>query len=89
MMLLPSNLLIFLNHFVPRHLVEYDEKTYFILSSRSLDMTMCLSVAKICWPLKSTEHIYEVILTNTELSHVKSGADMQGKENVILVDFFF
>ena len=35
MMLFPSNLLFFLSHFVPRHLVEYDEKTYLILSSRS------------------------------------------------------
>ena len=52
-------------------------------------MTLFLSVAKIFRPLKSTEHIYEVILINTEPRHVKSGADLHGKENVILVDFFF
>ena len=50
---------------------------------------MFLSVAKIFRPLKSTELIYEVILINTEPRHVKSGADLHGKENVILVDFFF
>ena len=53
------------------------------------DMAMFLSVAKIFRPLKSTEHIYEVILINTQPRHVKSGADLHGKENVILVDFFF
>ena len=52
-------------------------------------MALFLSVAKIFRPLKSTEHIYEVILMNTELRHVKPGADLHGKENVILVDFFF
>ena len=50
---------------------------------------MFLSVAKIFRPLKSTELIYEVILINTEPRHVKSGADLHGKENVILVDFLF
>ena len=48
-------------------------------------MAIFLSVAKIFRPLKSTEHIYEVILINTE---PKSGADLHGKENVVLVDFF-
>ena len=52
-------------------------------------MATFLSIAKIFRPLKSTEHIYEVILINTEPRHVKSGADLHGKENVILVDFFF
>ena len=50
---------------------------------------MFLSVAKIFRPLKSTELSYEVILTITEPRHVKSGADLHGEENVILVDFFF
>ena len=45
---------------------------------------MFLSVAKI-----STELIYQEILINTEPRHVKSGADLHGKENVILVDFFY
>ena len=52
-------------------------------------MAMFLSVAKIFRPHKSTEHIYEVILINTEPRHVKSGADLHGKDDVILVDFFF
>ena len=52
-------------------------------------MAMFLSVAKIFRPLKSTELIYEVILINTGPRHVKSGADLHGKENVSLVDFFF
>ena len=52
-------------------------------------MAMFVSVAKIFRPLKSTEHIYEVILINTEPSHVKSGVDLHGKDDVILVDFFF
>ena len=50
---------------------------------------MFLSVAKIFRPLKSTEHTYEEILINTEPSHIKSGADLHGKENVSLVDFSF
>ena len=45
-------------------------------------MTMFLSVAKIFRPEKSTEQIYEVILINTDPSHVNSGADLHGKENV-------
>ena len=52
-------------------------------------MAMFVSVAKILRLEKSTEHIYEVILINTEPSHVKSGADLHGKENVILFYFFF
>ena len=45
-------------------------------------MAMFLSGAKIFRPEKSTEQIYEVILINMDLSHVKSGADLHGKENV-------
>ena len=63
------------------------EKTYFKLSSPSYDMARFRSATKIFRPEKSTEQIYEVILINTEPSHVMSGADLHGKEN--LVCFFF
>ena len=43
---------------------------------------MFLSVAKIFRPLKSTKQMYEVILINTEPSHVMSGAYLHGKGNV-------
>ena len=52
-------------------------------------MTMFLSVAKIFRQQKSTGQIYESTLINTEPSHIKSGADLHGKENVTLVGFFF
>ena len=52
-------------------------------------MAMFLSVAKIFRPQKSTEKIYESTLINTEPSHIKSRADLDGKENVTLVGFFF
>ena len=45
-------------------------------------MAMFLNVAKIFRPEKSTEQINEVVLINTEPSHVKYGADLHGKENV-------
>ena len=45
-------------------------------------MAMFVSVAGIFRRQKSTEQIYEVILINTEPSHVKSGADLPGKETV-------
>ena len=39
-------------------------------------MAMFLSVAKKISATKATDQIYEVILTNTERSHVKCGADL-------------
>ena len=45
-------------------------------------MAMFLSVAKIFRPQKFTEQIYEVLLTNTEPSHIKSIAGLLGEENV-------
>ena len=43
-------------------------------------MAMFLSVAKNISAIKTTEQIYVVILTNTEPSHVKCGADLHEKE---------
>ena len=45
-------------------------------------MAMFLSFAKTFRPEKSTEQIYGMILIHTKPSHVKSGADLHGKENV-------